>query len=94
MSYEVETGIEMPVRWSGRTERFPFSSLEIGQSFLVPGGNLKKLRSNAQGAALKFAEPTGRVRQTKSGKMKQEVRKTRTFFVANVEGGVRVWRKT
>ena len=42
--FEIESNIEIPAR-QGKKSKYPWSELEINQSFFVPGGNQSSLTS-------------------------------------------------
>lgn len=77
MLLEIEKGIEVP---SGRCEtKYPFSRMEVGDSFFVPCAQAvkRKLQSNLGAYGLRCAS------NQKSGQK---------FVTRQVEGGIRVWR--
>ena len=39
---------------AGRKPKYPFSQMEVGDSFMVPGGNLKTMQSTARIAGLRL----------------------------------------
>ena len=101
--FTIETGIEIPVqrvREEGKMQ-FPFDKMEIGQSFFVKAGyknktgnDLAKLVNGALSSYLKhFAVDSGKVRETKSGKIQSLKLYTRKYLIRkDASGGVRVWR--
>lgn len=75
---EVESGIEIPTRTRKGTAKYPFASMEVGDSFLTAAEEddmvrVKSRMSNACAQAQKKLEGY-------------------KFSVRQVEGGVRVWR--
>lgn len=61
MSFEIETGIEVPktTRGGARTSAYPFDKLEVGQSFFIPASEkhpepAKSLASTISGATKRF----------------------------------------
>ena len=82
---EIESGIPIPVKGkgygnsnSGRKSIYPFASMAVGDSFLVPvkpGETHKKTRHSVTGAIDYYTKKTGR-----------------RFVSRIVEGGVRFWR--
>lgn len=81
MTFNVESGIEMPKRARGRTPtKFPIADMQVGQSFLIPCDTQdKKALTNwrrkflvAKQAFLKHFEGD--------------------FKTATVSDGIRVWR--
>lgn len=85
---------------AGRSMKYPFELLEIGQSFKIPCEEgqtpaelLKKLQSNIAGAKDKFAEPHPTETKTnRSGETVPVKVYTRNFAAAVEEDGVRVGR--
>jgi hypothetical protein len=53
MKYEIDTDVPLPAVSAprGRKEKYPWSTLEVGHSFFVPGGVLKKMQSTASKAS-------------------------------------------
>ena len=45
MSFEIEDDHPIPATWqhSGRKEKYPWSQLEVGQSFFVKDGEVRKI---------------------------------------------------
>jgi hypothetical protein len=61
--YEIEGGIEIPVRLAAR---YPFAGMEVGESFFVPDGDVKKLSNHA----CRYGKKSGRrycVRKVEGG---------------------------
>jgi len=102
--FPIETGIPIPEikrANSGRTSKYPFGSLEVGQSFFVAGGDAKALSSTVSSANARYAVPVEDeagnlvMKQYKVKgeiKTKPKMRKTRIFKAAPVNGGARIWR--
>jgi hypothetical protein len=102
--FPIETGIPVPETKranSGRTSKYPFDALDVDQSFFVADGDAKALGSTVSSANGRYAVPV----EDASGntvmktykvkgefKTKPEMRKTRVFKVAPVDGGARIWR--
>jgi hypothetical protein len=64
MSFEIESGIAMPVTKRGgkRESAYPFNKLEVGQSFFIPASEkhpepAKSLASTVSGAAKRYDVP-------------------------------------
>lgn len=81
MSIAIESGVKIPefVDGRGRKEKYPFSELEVGDSFFVPDSTfesetaLKRLRSTVSSANSRF-------------------KGERKFIVRGEDDGARVWR--
>lgn len=78
-SYKVEKGIPMPDRNIRFGEKFPFSQMKVGDSFLIPNGTprFSKFRQEIYYFARKYNAKNG-VRITISARL--------------TDAGLRVWR--
>ena len=78
--FKIEKNIERP-KWShGRSRKYPFSQMQVGDSFFVPvddDNGKQKIGASVRNAAL--------------AAVKRGASKGR-FSSRQVEGGVRVWR--
>lgn len=89
-------GFEAPERKIGdRATKYPFDSLEVGDSFMVAGKTAKQFASSVTATNKKYSE-TGDETETYSYKGETRVRPVRTltrkFAVKDVDGGVQVGR--
>lgn len=50
MVYEIETGIDIPKRTNVGASKYPWELMDTNESFLVPNGNVKSLRTVAYAA--------------------------------------------
>lgn len=88
VEFEIETGVALPAikRNSighGNT-KYPFDKLEIGQSFFVPGGSVKKLASTVASANDRYSEEVpGQTRTNRKGKTVPVTKSLRRFVVRN-----------
>lgn len=89
-------GFEAPARKQiERNNKYPFDSLEVGDSFLVPSKAVEKFASTVTAANRKYSEETGETESyTRKGETKtRPVRKSLRKFAYKAEGdGVRVGR--
>lgn len=89
-------GFEAPARKQiERNNKYPFDSLEVGDSFLVPAKTVEKFASTVTAANRKYSEETGETENyTRKGETKtRPVRKSLRKFAYKAEGdGVRVGR--
>ena len=110
MAFEIESGIEIPTvtRSYNGEEKYPFSKLEVGQSFFVgddevDSGDARKTMFSAVSAAherFSVEDPSGAMRTVVRGKkVGEEVpmrKRTRAFSVRSMTSdgavGVRVFR--
>ena len=110
-NFEIESGIEIPTvtRTSAGEEKYPFSQLEVGQSFFVgddevESGDARKTMFSAVSAAherFSVKDPSGAMRTVERGKNAgSEVPlmvRTREFTVRSMtkdgQPGVRIFRK-
>lgn len=95
MSFEIETGIEMPktVRGGGvGNSVYPFDKLELGQSFFVAGKDAKSMAGTVSSATQRYAKETGKMRTNRKGNEVPEMEIIREFKVRAAEGGSRIWR--
>lgn len=98
--FTLESGIAVPAAsrrgGGGRSSKYPFDAMEVGQSFFVAGDDeiLKKMSSTASSATSRFAvpDPTGATKPNRSGELVPLMVKTRVFVARAVEGGARIWR--
>ncbi len=51
---KVESGIPLPKRPAKGPTKYPWTALEVGQSFLIPGGTLANLRSSCTQAGKRY----------------------------------------
>lgn len=75
---EIDKGIPIPVKKSGTSANYPFSSMEVGDSFfiaVVEANEREKMRKRVFANAIYWGRITNR-----------------KFCVRAVEGGLRVWR--
>lgn len=94
-SFEIApAGIPIPVKQRGgyKTESYPFSKLEIGQSFVVPAtaenpNPVKTFASTVSSAARRFAETTGETKQNRKGETVPVLKTTREFTIHSVVAG-------
>jgi hypothetical protein len=49
--YEVEKDIDIPPEYPGRRTKYPWTEMDIGDSFLVPDGTRKKLNTAVYAAS-------------------------------------------
>lgn len=85
MAYLIEKNVPVPADGRrGPEPKYPFRSMEVGDSFVVPAGEAKFSKRSADG------RPVSRVSVATSGAGKRLGRRfvTRT----NPDGSVRVWR--
>jgi hypothetical protein len=72
----------------GRTEQYPFSALEKGQSFFVPGKTPKSLASTVSGARQRYSEEiAGQTRKNRKGADVPATKQLRDFIVKEVPDG-------
>lgn len=90
--FVIESGIELPGKLSGKTPKYPFDKLEIGQSFFVKDGEAKKLNSLVAAYNAKYSEATSETKKNRKGEDVPKMKQTRKFISRTVEGGIRVWR--
>jgi hypothetical protein len=93
MSFEIESGIAVPEKSTrkGRGEQYPFSKLEVGQSFFVPNSQ------SANGDAVITLKRTAYSAEKRFDKAKDSRRFTVAAFTVKDEAGdetlgARVWR--
>jgi len=82
MTYTIEKGIEMPARkgGSGRPGKYPFSDMEVGDSFAVPVDDDQDVETRKQ--------TVSNCARTWAKRNSLE----RTFSVREVGGVLRCWR--
>lgn len=77
-TFHVEKGIPVP-EIKGNAARYPFQTMEPGDSFFIPvreGETLARVRSRAYSASRTYG-----------------IRHKKSFLVRTMGNGVRVWRK-
>lgn len=82
MSVEIESGIPIPAKASGSRigqEKYPWSKLEVGQSFFVADGKIASFTSNVAGKNRK--QPEGGTRFRAVAVEKDGVQGVRVFRV-------------
>lgn len=76
MSFDLEVGIPVPHGRSGMTAKYPYSVMDVGQSFFIPftaeQPERKRMRQSATWATKRYTP--------------------KRFTVREVEGGMRIWR--
>jgi hypothetical protein len=79
MTFEIESGVPIPaVRLKRKRSKYPFATLKVGESFLVPAtGADKDVIKNRLSALI-------------SGEWHRET--SRRFTLRRMRGGIRVWR--
>ena len=88
-SIEILTGMDIPtaVRGASKKEVYPFSKLEIGQSFFVPIDS-EKFASTVSSASRRFAVKTGEtVVSKRTGQPTDVLQYTRKFTCRAVKAG-------
>lgn len=102
MHFEIEDNVALPEKakrnggsGQGRTEMYPFSKLEVGQSFFVPPTDshpepAKSMAGTVSQAMRRYAEPIeGQTRKARNGQLVQRERRTRVFrLVQDTKDGV------
>lgn len=86
---EIATGLDLPTAQRNVTkeEVYPFSKLEVGQSFFV-GIDSEKFASTVSSASRRFAEKTGEMQTSKrNGKQVPVLKYTRKFTARSVKAG-------
>lgn len=74
--FAIEKGVEIPKAKAFRQAKYPYQSMEVGDSFFVP--------SDEKGS------PVTRMRSSVASYLKRN--NELKFIVREVEGGARVWR--
>ena len=55
MTYTIESGVPVPPRTNTNTSKYPWGLMDVNDSFMVPDGNVKSLRTVAYGASSALA---------------------------------------
>jgi len=95
-AFVIEDNVPMPEsarRAGGRTEFYPFESLQVGQSFFIPEKKAKEMSSVIYGARARYSRVVeGQTRTMRTGKVVPVTEVVRDFECKDAEGGCRVWR--
>lgn len=89
VDFQILDGLDVPASQRGNlTEKYPFSKLEVGQSFFVPM-EAAKFTSTVSSASRRFAAKTGEMvpSKRKPGAMMEKVEYTRLFVLRAVKAG-------
>jgi hypothetical protein len=96
MQFEIVSGLPIPASTRGgggsREEIYPFSKLQVGESFFIPATAAKPnpaetFASTVTSAQRRFAEKTGNTKTNRVGKVVPEIKLTRRFSLRAVKAG-------
>ena len=51
MTYTIESGVPVPARINTNASKYPWGLMDVNDSFMVPNGNVKSLRTVCYGAS-------------------------------------------
>jgi hypothetical protein len=95
-AYEVLSGIPLAEAKRGgkKEEQYPFSQMNVGDSFLVPVTDAypkpwETFASTVSSATRRFASKSDETYKTKKGEMKHKLTPTRKFTLRRVEAGTK-----
>jgi len=74
--FAIEKGVEIPKAKAFRQAKYPYQSMEVGDSFFVPSDEKGTPIARMRSSSAAYSKRTGNVK----------------FVVRIVDGGVRVWR--